>query len=137
MRCSTAYLVIMRISALLFALLVPAFAGCGSMPASGSDTQLTIRAVNSSVGRSEFHLSCEPPGGDLPDPARACAALTKDPGLVTITIQLDPALRPAVRRFLTAQAGGLPVLSYQEAAAAHVTIDTVGVIRNAEQLSEV
>ena len=53
------------------------------MPASGSDTQLTIRAVNSSVGRSEFHLSCEPPGGDLPDPARACAALTKDPGLVT------------------------------------------------------
>jgi hypothetical protein len=46
-------------------------------------TELTIRAVNTTVGRTEFHLSCKPPGGDLPDPTRACAALAKSPELVT------------------------------------------------------
>ena len=40
-------------------------------------------AVNSFVGRSLFHLDCAPVGGDLPNPARACAALTKKPQLVT------------------------------------------------------
>jgi hypothetical protein len=39
--------------------------------------------VNSNVGRSVFHLACEPPGGDLPDPSQACAALVSEPELVT------------------------------------------------------
>lgn len=73
-----------RRRALLFVLLPALLTGCGSAhgPSSGA-TDLTIRAVNTSVGRSEFRLTCEPPGGDLPDPARACAALAKDPTLVT------------------------------------------------------
>lgn len=45
-----------------------------------------------------------------------------------------PALRPAVRRLVSAQVGGIPVLSYQEATAADVTIETVGVIRGTEQI---
>jgi flagellar biosynthesis protein FlhA len=46
-----------------------------------------------------------------------------------------PALRPAIRRLVSAQAGGLPVLSYQEATAANVAIETVGVVRGAEPIS--
>jgi hypothetical protein len=40
-------------------------------------------AVNSYVGRSVFHLDCTPAGGDLPDPARACAALAHSPQLIS------------------------------------------------------
>lgn len=43
-----------------------------------------------------------------------------------------PALRPAVRRLVSAQSGGIPVLSYQEATAAQVKIETVGVVRSAD-----
>jgi flagellar biosynthesis protein FlhA len=46
-----------------------------------------------------------------------------------------PALRPAVRKFLMAQTGGIPVLSYQEAAATTNTIDTVGVVRSAQGIA--
>jgi hypothetical protein len=46
-------------------------------------TKLTIVALNESVGRAVFHLSCEPTGGDLPDPTNACAALDRQPELVT------------------------------------------------------
>ncbi len=46
-----------------------------------------------------------------------------------------PALRPAVRRLVSAPTGGIPVLSYQEATAADVRIDTVGVIRLAEPVA--
>ncbi len=42
-----------------------------------------------------------------------------------------PSLRPAVRRLLSAQTDGLPVLSYSEATAGAVGIDTVGVVRDA------
>ena len=45
-----------------------------------------------------------------------------------------PALRPAVHRLVSAQAGGLVVLSYQEATAAKTGIDTVGVVRVNESL---
>lgn len=38
--------------------------------------------MNTSVGRSEFHLTCKPPGGDLPDAASACAALARSPELI-------------------------------------------------------
>jgi len=45
-----------------------------------------------------------------------------------------PALRPAVRRLVAPQAGGLPVLSYQEASSPGVEIETVGVVRGTEQI---
>ncbi|WP_067199860.1 flagellar biosynthesis protein FlhA [Microbacterium sp. XT11] len=40
-----------------------------------------------------------------------------------------PSLRPAVRRLLSSQVGGLPVLSYDEAAAGGHAADVIGVIR--------
>ena len=46
-------------------------------------TDLTFQAINTSVGRARFHISCGPVGGDLPDPARACAALAANPKLIT------------------------------------------------------
>ena len=46
-----------------------------------------------------------------------------------------PALRPAIRRLVSAQSGGLPVLSYQEVTSANVTIETVGVVRVTESIS--
>jgi flagellar biosynthesis protein FlhA len=46
-----------------------------------------------------------------------------------------PALRPAIRRLVSTQAGGLPVLSYAEVTSANVTIETVGVVRGTEAIS--
>ena len=46
-----------------------------------------------------------------------------------------PALRPAIRRLVSAQSDGIPVLSYQEVTAANVTIETVGVVRVTESIS--
>jgi flagellar biosynthesis protein FlhA len=46
-----------------------------------------------------------------------------------------PALRPAIRRLVSAQSGGLPVLSYQEVTSANVNIETVGVVRVTESIS--
>ena len=56
--------------------------GCASGSANRS-TDLTLLAVNPSVGRAAFHLTCAPPGGDLGNPARACAAVAAHPQLVT------------------------------------------------------
>ena len=46
-------------------------------------TKLTLKAVNPNVGQAVFHLTCGPAGGDVADPAAACAALDRDPKLVT------------------------------------------------------
>lgn len=53
----------------------------------------------------------------------------------TAVLVCAPALRPAIRRLVSTQAGGLPVLSYQEVTSAQVTIETVGVVRVAESIS--
>ncbi|MFJ2662253.1 flagellar biosynthesis protein FlhA [Arthrobacter koreensis] len=53
----------------------------------------------------------------------------------TAVLVCAPALRPAIRRLVSAQANGLPVLSYQEATAANVNIETVGVLRGTETIS--
>jgi len=65
-------------------------AGCGenadateSAEASSRGTELVLTAVNPDVGRARYELRCDPPGGDVPDPERACAALAADPKLVT------------------------------------------------------
>jgi len=46
-------------------------------------THLTVTAINTNVGRAVFHLDCGPAGGDLPNPARACAAIAVSPQLIT------------------------------------------------------
>ena len=46
-----------------------------------------------------------------------------------------PALRSAIRRLVSSQNNGLPVLSYQEVTSAQVNIETVGVVRVAESIS--
>jgi flagellar biosynthesis protein FlhA len=53
----------------------------------------------------------------------------------TAVLVCAPALRPAIRRLVSAQNGGLPVLSYTEVTSANVDIETVGVMRGAEAIS--
>lgn len=57
-------------------------AGCGGRTAAPV-TKLTLLAVNPYAGRAVFHIACDPPGGDLGNPARVCSALATDPDLVT------------------------------------------------------
>ena len=57
-------------------------AGCGS-GTKLAGTKLTLTAVNPTVGQAVFHLERGPAGGDVADPAAACAALGRDPTLVT------------------------------------------------------
>lgn len=73
---------------LLLLLLLPALvAGCGNFPAAegdgGSETRVTILAVNEDVGRAVFEFTCGPAGGDLPSPEPACAAVEETPELLT------------------------------------------------------
>jgi hypothetical protein len=63
-------------------LVAVSLAGCGSGSTKPS-TDLTLLAVNPSVGRAAFHLTCGPAGGDLSHLARACAAVAAQPQLVT------------------------------------------------------
>ncbi|MGO4690000.1 flagellar biosynthesis protein FlhA [Glaciibacter sp. 2TAF33] len=53
---------------------------------------------------------------------------------LTAVLVCAPALRPAIRRLVSAQSNGLPVLSYQEVTSANVSIETVGVVRGAEAI---
>jgi hypothetical protein len=69
-----------RLAFALFVLSVAA--GCGS-GTNLAGTKLTLTAVNPNVGQAVFHLDCDPAGGDVTDPASACAALGHDPTLVT------------------------------------------------------
>ncbi|TFD65261.1 flagellar biosynthesis protein FlhA [Cryobacterium ruanii] len=79
----------------------------------------------------------------LMDPARIEAVLNSVRTSVarveasgqTAVLVCAPALRPAIRRLISTQTGGLPVLSYQEVTSANVTIETVGVVRGAETIS--
>ncbi|MCU1443687.1 MAG: flhA [Cryobacterium sp.] len=54
---------------------------------------------------------------------------------LTAVLVCAPALRPAIRRLVSAQSGGLPVLSYSEVTSANVNIETVGVVRGADAIS--
>jgi hypothetical protein len=73
---------VLSLSVLLCLAVAALVAGCGGGGSSPA-TDLTMVAVNSSVGRAVFHVDCAPTGGDLPSPARACAALAAAPQLVT------------------------------------------------------
>lgn len=70
------------VTALCAFLLAGSLTACSSRRVT-SATDLTLLAVNPSVGRAAFHLACGPAGGDLREPARACAALAAQPELVT------------------------------------------------------
>ena len=73
----------MRVATGLALLAVPALlAACGGGGRSPA-TDIAILAVNPNVGRAAFHLRCGPAGGDVADPARACAALAASPRLIT------------------------------------------------------
>jgi hypothetical protein len=45
--------------------------------------KLTVLAVGENGGRALFHLRCDPAGGDVAQPATACAAIAAQPSLVT------------------------------------------------------
>lgn len=68
--------------------------------------------------------------GSLRDAVRS----VEEQGLSAVLV-CAPQLRPAVHRMVSAQANGLPVLSYQEATAAGSTIETVGVVRAADPIA--
>jgi flagellar biosynthesis protein FlhA len=76
------------------------------------------------------HTGIENLLGSVKNLAEAAQAEGRNPVLVCA-----PELRPAVRRLVSAQDGGLTVLSYSEVTAAAVPFETVGVIRSAQQIS--
>ncbi|WP_104164673.1 flagellar biosynthesis protein FlhA [Cryobacterium sp. N22] len=65
---------------------------------------------------------------------RTAMATVEASGLTAVLV-CAPALRPAIRRLVSAQAGGLPVLSYEEVTSARVAIETVGVVRGTETIT--
>jgi hypothetical protein len=62
--------------------LLTAAAGCGS-GTNLAGTKLTLTAINPNVGQAIFHLDCDPARGDVTDPSAACAALSRDPALIS------------------------------------------------------
>lgn len=88
-RGATGLVVVVALAAVGYGILRSIRAGPSSGPAAGASahgyakTTLTMVALNSWVGRAVFHLDCGPAGGDIPSPARACAALARRPRLVT------------------------------------------------------
>lgn len=89
MRSVIVLLAVVALAAVGYGIDRSATGGRSSSPASSggaasyAKTRLTVVALNAWVGRAVFHLDCGPAGGDIPSPARACAALTRTPQLVT------------------------------------------------------
>ena len=65
---------------------------------------------------------------------KAAVAKVEASGLSAVLV-CAPALRPAIRRLVSAQSGGIPVMSYQEVTSANVNIETVGVVRVAQTIA--
>ncbi|MGY4856618.1 flagellar biosynthesis protein FlhA [Cryobacterium sp. AP23] len=65
---------------------------------------------------------------------RGAIATVEAAGLTAVLV-CAPSLRPAIRRLVSAQSGGVPVLSYDEVTSARVAIETVGVVRGNETIS--
>jgi flagellar biosynthesis protein FlhA len=79
----------------------------------------------------------------LVDPARLeaivgsvkeCVATAEENGVSAVLV-CAPALRPAIRRLISGQVPGLPVVSYQEATSANAEVETVGVVRGVESIT--
>ncbi len=102
------------------------------------DGRLRIIMINPLL--EQAMLEALRPGDDGPqiafDPARLEAVVESaraavadiGPGPEPVLV-CAPALRTAVRRLISAQADGLPVLSYNEATVGGLAIDTIGVVR--------
>ncbi|WP_166980582.1 flagellar biosynthesis protein FlhA [Paramicrobacterium fandaimingii] len=58
-----------------------------------------------------------------------------DTSLGELVLVCAPSLRPALRKLVSSQTDGLPVLSYSEATVSGLAIDTVGVVRDNQTLS--
>ncbi|MBJ2120567.1 FHIPEP family type III secretion protein [Arthrobacter sp. MSA 4-2] len=90
----------------------------GLRPAEGG-SQILLDANRIEAVLASLHATVAAAGQQGHEPVLVCA----------------PLIRPAVRRLVSARVGGLPVLSYQEAQAANVPIETIGVVRGAEPVS--
>lgn len=67
---------------LVAGLLLAAGSGCGEeapveapAPSPVAETRLTVTGTDATGARTTWTLTCDPAGGDHPDPAAACAAL--------------------------------------------------------------
>jgi len=65
---------------------------------------------------------------------KTAMAAIESQGLSAVLV-CAPTLRPAMRRLVSAQVNGVPVLSYQEATVSHIQIETVGVVRRDDALT--
>ena len=81
-------------------------------------------------GEDGVHIAFDPHRLEAVVESTRAAVASAGPGPEPVLV-CAPSLRPAVRRLVSAQTDGLPVLSYSEATAGGFTIDTVGVVRDA------
>ena len=81
-------------------------------------------------GEDGTHIVLEPARLDGVIRSLKQAVADLDPMLGEPVLVCAPTLRPAVRRLVSAQADGIPVLSYNEATAGGFAIETVGVVRD-------
>ncbi|MDQ1512985.1 MAG: flagellar biosynthesis protein FlhA [Microbacteriaceae bacterium] len=72
--------------------------------------------------------------GQVVDSLQAAVAGAEARGWAPVLV-CAPALRPAIRRLVSSQTNGLPVLSYQEVTSSDVAIETVGVVRALDPIS--
>jgi hypothetical protein len=62
------------------AVLVTALSGCGGR--SSGSTSLKLVANSGFGSKAVFHLRCDPAGGDIAHPSKACAALKENPNVL-------------------------------------------------------
>jgi flagellar biosynthesis protein FlhA len=75
------------------------------------------------------HIALDPHRLEAVVASTRAALETAGPGPEPVLV-CAPSLRSAVRRLISSQTDGLPVLSYTEATAGGLAIDTVGVVRD-------
>ncbi|MEL5990621.1 flagellar biosynthesis protein FlhA [Microbacterium phosphatis] len=86
-------------------------------------------------GEDGTHIVLDPSRLDAVIRSLQQAVAELDPAVGEPVLVCAPTLRPAVRRLVSAQADGIPVLSYNEATAGGFAIETVGVVRDEAGLS--
>ena len=81
------------------------------------------------TGEDGLHLALDPRRLEGVIASTKAAVAAAGPGSEPVLV-CAPSLRVAVRRLVSSQTDGLPVLSYTEATAGGLAIDTVGVVRD-------
>lgn len=56
------------------------------------ETDAVSATTNQFGGRGVFHLRCDPASGNVPDPVKACAAISAQPSLITKQARPRPAV---------------------------------------------